>query len=1051
MKCSGYLNFVYHAAEEGLTEVRLLGAPEVWQGSTRLPLGTPKQQLVLAMLAVHGGRVVTIESLVDELWPDEPPRSAVANVRTYAGNLRRTFEKHQDPVLSRSPGGYRLELTDESVDVPRFEYLVDAAESAWARGEVGEASTLLARSGELWRGPLLAGLSLGPVLAARRAALDGQRLSAIELRAWLDLRLGRSRPAIAFLTDHVVAHPYREQAHALLVRALYMDGDPAGALAAIRHAESVLREQLGIKPGAELQELRERIVNREPLFDFSEPPAPDGRPHGQVAPRRHSAKAAFGSEGRLAVNHLPRVVADFVGRRELTERLLTEIAVAGQRTSPVRVIHGMAGGGKTAFAVHLAYQLADSHPDAQLFIDLRGHADGLPIDPAEAQTALLRQLAVPAGRIPTDHVLRGELWQRELRERRAVIVLDNAAGSDQVIPLLPAAPGSVVLVTSRRRLLGGDTGPPVPLPALTPDEAVQLLARTAGADRIEREREAAMAVARHCGHLPLAIRLAGGHLAHRPSWRVADLAHRLSVGGTVLRQLAVEQQTVAGAFSASYEPLAEPVKRLFRLVSVHPGAHFDVAMAAALADLPFDRVEAMLDDLLDQHLIEEIEPGRYRLHDLMRQYSAELSQAPDEARDREEAAHRLLDHVLHESVGRAQLLEPSALRAHVRLAPPRRPDLLGRSDPPDVEWLERERSNLVALIEFAEREALHRYAWRLARAMWRFCYIRGYFEDILVTHRRGLAAAEKCGDRAAQAVMNNYLASAYTRTGSYLDSLRHLETAVSISRELGDRANEHRYRANLVVVHWLTGSPSRSVKLGRQLLRERLGGEAVDPILSLPNLGFAFATLGRYAEAIQAHRQHLFLGRCRGNQYDISNALGHIASVENRLGHFTKAVRLITASLRLRDRTGHRFGEAEARNDLGIAYRHLGRLDAAREQHELALQIAGDSGERHVQAAVLNDLGTTLAVIGSTDGAMAAHRRALELATRIAHPYEQGRALVALADHLDDDEPDEALRYRRRALAIFGRIGAPERRDLARRLAGDDTADRAGSRSAGTG
>jgi tetratricopeptide (TPR) repeat protein len=728
------------------------------------------------------------------------------------------------------------------------------------------------------------------------------------------------------------------------------------------------------------------------------------------------------------------MAGDFVGRRELAERLLTEIAAADGRTSPVRVIDGMAGSGKTAFAVHLAYRLAGRHPDAQLFIDLRGHAEGVPVDPADALTALLRQLGVPAGRIPTDHDSRAELWQRELRGCRAVIVLDNAAGGEQVRPLLPAAPGSVVLVTSRRRLSIGDLGPPVPLPVLTLAEAVQLLARTAGEERVGKESEAAAEVVRRCGHLPLAIRLAGGRLAHRPAWRVADLAGRLSAGGTVLRQLAVEQQTVASAFTASYEPLAEPVKRLFRLVSVHPGDRFDAPMAAALADLPLDRTEWMLDDLLDQHLIEEVAPGRYRLHDLMRQYSAELSREPAERRDRDEAAGRLLDHVLHEVAERTQSLDPLALRRHLRLDPPRRPDLLGRCEPPDVEWLEQERSDLVALVRFAERAVLDGYGWRLARALWRFYYIRGYFDDILVTHRAGLSAAERSGDRAAQAVMHNYLASAYTRTGSYLDSLRHLEAGVSISRDLGDHANEHRYRANLGVVHWLTGDPARSVSLNRELLRP--SGTAVDPMLSLPNLGFALTTLGRYAEAIEAHRQHLFLGRCRGSGYDISNALGHIASVENRLGHYAKAVRLITASLRLRDRTGHRFGEAEARNDLGIAYRHLGRLDAAREQHELALDLARDSGERHVQAAILNDLGHTLAGSGRTDAAVASHRHALALATRIAHPYEQGRALAALADHLGEDEREEALRYRLRALAIFRRIGAPERVELERRLTG---------------
>ncbi|MFG3580832.1 AfsR/SARP family transcriptional regulator [Micromonospora chersina] len=1007
-----------------LAEVRLLGAPEAWCGSTRLPLGTPKQQLVLAMLALHGGRVVTTDALVDELWPEQPPRSAVANVRTYAGNLRRAFERQNGPTIVRLPGGYRIDLTDEQVDVPRFEHLVDAAATAWSRGAVESADALLAQTERLWRGPLVAGLPTGPVLAARRAALDEQHLSAIELRARLELQLGRTRSAIAFLTDHVVAHPYREQAHALLARARYADGDPVGALAAVRRAEAVLAEQLGIEPGIELRTLHQALLDGEPIVTV--PPAADTG--AASAAGRTEPTAGTPASG----NHLPRMVSDFVGRRELAERLITEIAAADGRTSPVRVIDGMAGSGKTAFAVHLAYRLAGRYPDAQLFIDLRGHAESVPVDPADALTALLRQLGVPAGRIPTDHDSRAELWQRELRGRRAVIVLDNAAGGDQVRPLLPAGPGSVVLVTSRRRLSTGDVGPPVPLPVLTPAEAVQLLARTVGEERVGKEPEAAAEVVRRCGHLPLAIRLAGGRLAHRPAWQVADLADRLSAGGTVLRQLAVEQQTVARAFTASYEPLAEPVKRLFRLVSVHPGNRFDAPMAAALADLPLDRTEWMLDDLLDQHLIEEIGPGRYRLHDLMRQYSAELSREPAERRDRDEAAGRLLDHVLHEVARRAQSLDPLALRAHLRLDPPRRPDLLGHSAPPDVEWLEQERSDLVALVRFAEHVDLYGYGWRLARALWRFCYMRGYFDEILVTHRTGLTAAERGGDRAAQAVMHNYLASAYTRTGSYLDSLRHLEVAVAISRELGDHGNEHRYRANLVVVHWLTGDPARSVSLGRQLLRDWPGG--VDPVPSLPNLGYALTTLGRYAEALRAHRQHLFLGRCQGSDYHISNALGHIASVENRLGHHAKAVRLITASLRLRDRTGHRFGEAEARNDLGIAYRHLGRLDAAREQHELALDIARDSGERHVQAAVLNDLGLTLAESGRTGAAVAAHRSALALATRIAHPYEQGRALAALADHLGEDERDEALRFRQRALAIFRRIGAPERTDLEQRL-----------------
>ncbi|MFI7279250.1 BTAD domain-containing putative transcriptional regulator [Micromonospora chersina] len=378
-----------------LADVRLLGAPESWCGSTRLPLGTPKQQLVLAMLALHGGRVVTTDALVDELWPEQPPRSAVANVRTYAGNLRRAFERQDGPGIVRLPGGYRIDLTDEQVDVPRFEQLVDDATTAWSRGAVETAGGLLAQAERLWRGPLAAGLPTGPVLAARRAALDEQHLSAIELRARLELQLGRTRSAIALLTDHVAAHPYREQAHALLARARYADGDPVGALAAVRRAEAILADPLGIEPGIELRTLHQALLDGSPVVTV----LPEADTGAATATGRTEPTAGTAASG----NHLPRVVSDFVGRRELAERLMAEIAAADGRTSPVRVVDGMAGSGKTAFAVHLAYRLAGRYSDAQLFIDLRGHAESVPVDPADALTALLRQLGVPAGRIPTDH------------------------------------------------------------------------------------------------------------------------------------------------------------------------------------------------------------------------------------------------------------------------------------------------------------------------------------------------------------------------------------------------------------------------------------------------------------------------------------------------------------------------------------------------------------------------------------------------------------------------------------------------------------------------
>ncbi|MEU4788690.1 BTAD domain-containing putative transcriptional regulator [Micromonospora tulbaghiae] len=435
-------------------DVRLLGVPEVWQGSVPLPLGTPKQQTALAVLVLHGGQLVTVDTLVDELWPDDPPRSALANVRTYVGNLRRTFDRHHGPNLARLSGGYRLDVDDERVDVRRFEHLTRGAASAWSDGQHERVDELLSQGERLWRGPLVAGLPAGPVLSARRAALEEQRLAAIELRARLDIALGRTRAAIALLTDHVSSHPYREQAHALLANALKADGDAGGALAVIQRAESILTRQLGIEPGAELLDLRRSLLGRTP------PRSPSAVKKG--GPEREGT--ATSNARRMHLHHLPRGAADFVGRRGLVERMLAEIGSAGDETPTVRVIDGMAGSGKTLLALHLSDLLSDRYPDGQLFIDLRGHTEGAPVDPGDALTVLLRQLEVPAGRIPSDHEERAELWQRELRGRRVVVVLDNAADGQQVRPLLPTGSGSAVLVTSRRRLSVSDVDRPSPFP-----------------------------------------------------------------------------------------------------------------------------------------------------------------------------------------------------------------------------------------------------------------------------------------------------------------------------------------------------------------------------------------------------------------------------------------------------------------------------------------------------------------------------------------------------------------------------------------------------------
>lgn len=992
------------------------------------------------MLAVHLGQLVTVEDLVDELWPDCPPRSAVPNVRTYAANLRRSFEAlgAGPGIITRERNGYKLTLRQDLLDICLFEGEYYRGRDALSGGDLTRARDLLGQAVARWRGPMLAGVPLGPVLTARATAAEEERLLATELLADVQVRSGQDDVAIPLLREVVARHPLREPAYVLLMRALYQRGDNAEALAAYNELRSTIRTELGVNPGPAIDELRQTIVTASARSGLSHAVAFRDVPHPRRSvvdmTRERGSAPAWGTRTH-PVDHLPRAVTDFVGRDDVLTRLLTETRRIEDRVSAVHLLDGMAGSGKTTLAVHLARRLSERYPDAKLFIDLSGHDETSRMEPARALGILLRQLDVPAADVPAEFDARVEMWRRELAGRRAVVVLDNAAGSEQFRPLLPTEPGTVVLVTSRRRLSHPEVGSSRTLPVMTTEEGVDLLAFTVGRERVEAEPDAAAQVVRSCGHLPLAIRLAGARLAHRPGWRLTDLAEQMAGPAPTLRHLAREESTITSAFAASYGPLSEVTKLVFRFLGLYPGSRFSPMAVAALTGLTVTETRAALDELVDRNMVEDVDPTRYRLHDLMRQYSVELCSRTDSAGQRQLGLGHLFGFTLEAAMRVARALEPTVITSQVTDLPFDRPELVDAVGKLDADWLEAERTDLVAIVSSAFESGFHQYAWRLARALWRFCYIRGHFEDIILTHGDGLRAATAVGDADAMALMNNYLASAYVRTGDNPVALTHLTRAVALSRQSQNLLARARYRANLAPVHWWNGNLTEAVALGMESLRDYKGYGNLGVPGVLPNLGIALTALGRYAEALRMHRLHLAWARTTSDEFHVLNALSHIGAVRLRMGDLPQAVRLLLASLALRDRTGHRYAEAEVRNDLGIAYRGLGRLVEARQQHEVARSMSITSGERHVEAAALNELGRTLDAQGLEGEAVEMHRAALRLATRISHPYEQGRALAGLAEHFARTDRAEARRHWERALAIFRRMGVPERLEVERHLA----------------
>ncbi|MCW3841627.1 NB-ARC domain-containing protein, partial [Micromonospora yasonensis] len=470
----------------------ILGSLRVGGGEATVTAG--RDRTVLAMLLLRAGRVVPVEELIDAVWEERPPATARTQLQICVSRLRQRLAALglSPEVIVRDPVGYGIRIEPDDLDADVFAREVDAGRTALAAGQPSAARRHYRVALALWRGPALSGIASRSV-RRRAQALDEQRLAALEECVDVELRLGQAADLLDELSESVAGNPLRERLRGQLMLALTSAGRQADALAVYREGRRIYAEELGIEPGAALQELHQRILAGDAATD----------------PEQRSALAP--------VRSLPRAISDFTGRQQTVVRLVKEIAEDRTR---VHLIDGMAGSGKTTLAVHVATALADRFPDAQLFIDLHGHSEREPLTPAAAVSTLLRQLGTPAERIPLDLDDRLAVWRTELANRRAVVVLDNAAGAAQVLPLLPNGPDNLVLVTSRRRLIGLDDGRPSSLPVLDPDEAVELLGRVAGPDRVAAEPEAAAEVVRRCGHLPLAIRLAGARLAHRPRWRM---------------------------------------------------------------------------------------------------------------------------------------------------------------------------------------------------------------------------------------------------------------------------------------------------------------------------------------------------------------------------------------------------------------------------------------------------------------------------------------------------------------------------------------------------
>ncbi|MCW8103513.1 AfsR/SARP family transcriptional regulator [Streptomyces tauricus] len=909
----------------------VLGPVRAWWGSGEIQLGSPQQRSVLAALVLAEGSAVLSGELLDAVWGVRAPDSAVSVLRTYVHRLRRVLEPARDAAGSviRSVGdGYRLAVVPGQCDVGVFRRLLATAESARRAGNAEDAAKFSREALSLWQGPALAGVR-GEYAQGRRQRLEELRLSAQATCSAAELDLGAHTEVAAEMAGLVAGHPLDERFRELLMLALYRSGRQAAALENYRQARHLLADELGVDPGAALQSMYQRILRADPALLLSPsqvrpawtsastpPPSPAGpagpvslaqpdRPSVSCPSRAQPSVSAEGTgEGSVVPAQLPAGLPVFVGR----EAELAEVAgLSSGATVVVSAIAGTAGVGKTAFAVHWAHRIAGSFPDGQLYVNLRGFdPSGRPIPPEQALRTLLESLGADPKSLPQDPDALAARYRSLLTGKRVLLLLDNARDAAQVRPLLPGAPGSLAIVTSRNRLAGlvaVDGAHPLNLDVLSQPEARALLARRLGHHRITAEPQAVEEIIHRCAGLPLALAVTAAHAATRPTFPLSAIAaelresaDRLSVFQDAAGDTAADIRAV---FSWSYQALTPDAARLFRLLSLHPGPDITAPAAASLAALPRTVIRQLLSELIQAHLLNEHTPGRYTTHDLLRAYAAELTRSTEPAQYVQDTRHRILDHYLHTAHEAAAM---TGERALISVAPAgegvRAEEFAGDTDKATA-WFAAEQAVLLAAVEQAAEHHHDIHAWQLSWAMANHLHWRGLWREHEAVHRTAMRSARRLGDQTAQAHVSHGFAVAAMARGRVDEARVHAERTVELFTEAGGiraRAESCRTLAEVAEQQNDLETALAAAQQSLALFRAFGGQNGEDSrdwratAAALNKVGWCHIQLGQHQQALDHCRQALVLCQELNCSTGAAETWGSIGYAHHHLGQYEQAV-----------------------------------------------------------------------------------------------------------------------------------------------------------------
>jgi tetratricopeptide (TPR) repeat protein len=743
-----------------------------------------------------------------------------------------------------------------------------------------------------------------------------------------------------------------------------------------------------------------------------------------LAARRDGA----GGSAAAATRSLPRDIGSFTGREPELARLLGMLAGVAAAGGPpgICVIDGMAGIGKTTFVVHAAHRLAGSFPDGQFFLSLHAHTPGQrPVGPADALASLLLTAGVPEQHIPPGLEARAGRWRDHVAGKRTLLLLDDAAGHEQVRPLLPGTAGSLVLVTSRRRLIALEDAAVISLGTLSPGEAAVLLARLAGRADVGSGAGPGGEITRLCGYLPLAIGMLARQLRHHPARTSAELAAGLAAARDRLAVMRAENLSVAAAFDLSYAELTAVQQRLFRRLGLAPGPDIDAYAAAALDDISLETARGVLDELYDHHLITEPAPGRYLLHDLLREYARALAAA--DTADSRAAAGRLVNYYAHVAAAAGKHIATwttAGGRPPPGLAPASAPTVA--SSQQAAAWLESERPNLHAAVTYAAAEAMPLHAITIATAMGGFLRARGHWDQAARQYRTALSAARQAGDRPGQAGVLDELGLLQQLTGDYPAATASLAEAIELFRDLGDLPGQAYARNHLGLVQADTADyPAAAASHQQALALAREAGDQLAEAVSLTDLGMVQQLTGDYPAAMAGLQQALPLFRSVGSEFDEADALSELGWVRRLTGDYAAAGADQRRALDLFRHLGDRLGQARALDELGLVQQLTGDYPAAEASVAEAIELFRDLGSRHDLAMALNSLGELSFQTSAIREARSHHSHALAIARELGAPLEEARALEGIGRSLLHQDSAEAAAHLRHAVEIYQNIGAP--------------------------